>query len=200
MDDDKRRRHDLFNLTGLPVVCAANLYFLSTGSGERIQFILFFIYMMVDSFWVWTVPESVASASTILIHHVVVSAVWLIPFYLRNASLVRYSSYGPLVEINTFFLIARRNFKDSVLLQFMFFASWIVLRVLFYPYILIHFVAFIAIDNEHMNVAREPLYVVTAIAILGTMLLLNTMNAKWSYDLFRKTFSRSPKDNNNKFL
>ena len=155
---------------------------------------------MVVSFWVWAVPESVASASTILTHHVVVSVVWLIPFYLGNDTLIRYSSYGPLVEINTFFLIARRNFKDSILLQFMFFASWIALRILFYPYILYHFVAFIVINNEHMNITKEPLYVVTAIAILGTMLLLNTMNTKWSYDLFRKTFSRSPKDYNNKFL
>jgi hypothetical protein len=173
---------------------------LYTGTGERVQFILFFIYMLIDSIWVWTVPDSVASASTILIHHVVVSVVWLVPFYLGNDTLIRYSSYGPLVEINTFFLIARRNFKDSLLLQVMFFASWIGLRILFYPYILVHFVWFIAISNEHMSVTKEPLYVVTAVAILGTMLLLNAMNAKWSYDLFRKTFSRSPKDHNNKFL
>ena len=146
--------------------------------------------MGIDSIWVWLVPESVASPSTILSHHLVVLLVWIVPHYQGNPTLIRYSSFGPLVEINTWCLIARRNVRDSVFLQFLFYASWIGLRIIFYPVILYDFSLLMITSlstTSHVDTSGAYFHV-SGLLILATMVFLNGLNAKWSFDLFKKVF------------
>ena len=203
MDDVKRKRHDAFNLVCLPFVIFFNLWFLADPTSkvaEYGQFGLFFAYMVVDSLWVYLVPDSVASPGTILAHHYVVLFVWIVPFFQGSRTLIQYSSYGPLVEINTFCLIARRNVQRFELLQAGFYVSWVGLRVLFYPYVLYHYVAFLRQCAEGSPPcaaeSAASFFYPTAALILAVMLFLNTLNAKWTYDLYHKTF----KNKENKFL
>ena len=203
LDDAKRKRHDAFNLVCLPFVIFFNLWFLvdpTSTVAEYGQFLLFFAYMAVDSVWVYLVPDSVASAGTILAHHYVVLFVWIVPFFQGSRTLIQYSSYGPLVEINTFCLIARRNVQRFELLQAGFFISWVGLRVLFYPYVLYHYVIFLLQCTPPSMVAEssQPYFYPTAALILAVMLFLNTLNAKWTYDLYKKTFVKTATEN--KFL
>ena len=211
MNDKRRREHDLFNLFGLPLVIISNLWFLWTGDqiAAKFQFITFMLYMGIDSIWVWCVPDSVASPSTILSHHLVVLLVWFVPHYQGNPVLIRYSSFGPLVEINTLCLIARRNVRDSIFLQFLFYASWIGLRIFFYPVILYDFSLLMWTSwssTTHVDTSGAYFHA-TGLLILATMLFLNVLNAKWSYDLFKKVFlvkkmiaGTSTANKDNKFL
>ena len=205
MNDNRRRQHDLFNMLVLPLVIISNVLFLWTGNYEMIQFITFMLYMGIDSIWVWLVPDSVASPSTILQHHLVVLLVWIVPHYQGNPTLIRYSSFGPLVEINTWCLISRRNVRDSVVLQFLFYASWIGLRIIFYPVILYDFSSLMVtswLSPSQIDTSGAYFYV-SGMLIWSTMVFLNVLNTKLSYDLFKKVFQVkkiSSHSKDNKFL
>lgn len=118
-------RHDYFNLVVLPVVCVASVYYLGVDrSAYSLQYHAFLWYTIVDTVWLSILPNSVASPVAIIAHHIVCLVGWNIPQLceLRYAELL---SLGPLVEINTWLLIARRNFKDARVINILFYITWI---------------------------------------------------------------------------
>lgn len=174
-------RHDYFNLAVLPVVCAASIYYLVVDrSAYALQYYVFLWYMVVDTLWLVILPNSVASPATIIAHHVVCLIGWNIPMMCEN----RYAevlSLGPLVEINTWLLIARRNYKDAHLLNTFFHITWVGFRLIMYPIILIMFV------GQYVEESREfETWIHVGLAVLLLMLGINLLNAKWSIDLFAK--------------
>lgn len=97
------------------------------------------------------------------------------------------------VELNTWFLIARRVLylrKDTVPTMFRdfvdraFYASWIVIRVFAYNWLLYRFI----FDFHQRIVDNETLAVPSV--FLGTQIALNLMNLKWTYDLFLPIIKR----------
>jgi TLC domain len=185
--NDPAYLHDVFNLYILPIVNATNVgYFLYD---SEVTFILLFyaflFYMVIDTVWVLVQPKSVGSPVTIVVHHVVCLLGWLLPyFYARK--LFRWTSAGLLVELNTFLLIARRVWGRPLFMEVLFYTSWVGFRIIMYPYVLYLFVF------EYLEfTAKEATgnYINTALLILVIIILLNMLNFKWSYDLFKRSLS-----------
>ena len=109
-------RHDAFNILALPVVCTLNVLYLLTESENflRLQFFSFLLYLSTDTLWVLIKPESVASPLTIIIHHIVCLYAWVDP-YIYAPEFSKWISAMLLVEINTFLLIAKRDWPERIM-------------------------------------------------------------------------------------
>jgi hypothetical protein len=120
------RLHDLFNLSVLPIICASNFLYLVLREDFYLwaQFSIFTVYLMADSIWVLFRPLSVASPSTILIHHTVCLIGWTIQ-HISDPSLSQWTSLGLLAEINAIFLIGRRYWGRTRVIQTFFYSTWI---------------------------------------------------------------------------
>ena len=138
----------------------------------------FSAYILADTIWVVVKPRCVASPTTIVVHHVVVQ-VGLITLLYMEPSLARLCGCGGMIEVNTFFLIARRNFRDSKIISFFFWLSWIPVRCIMGPFL----------SGSILFALRKQMpleeYVSATIMLLIT-LALNILNFKWTYDLFKK--------------
>jgi hypothetical protein len=175
-------RHDVFNLIMLPIVCAVNLAYLTWGDAYYYpEYVVFLLYLIVDTLWLIVIPASVASPVTIIAHHLVCMVGWNIPIF----SELRYCdwlSLGLLVEINTWFLIARRNTSQrSTFLQAMFYITWVALRMVLFPVVLVLFLGVYLAESAFMGT-----YTHAGLLVLCLMVLLNALNAKWTWDLFAK--------------
>lgn len=181
------RLHDLFNLLALPIICSSNIRYLILRDESCLwtQFFLFTGYLIADTIWVLLRPSSVASPSTIIIHHVVCLLGWIIP-HLSDPSLSLWTSLGLLVEINTFFLIGRRYWGRTRILQILFYSSWIFLRMMMFPYVLY---LFIFKYFDYTSSKSQGKLINTGLLILLIMVFLNFLNMKWTWDLFVKTRS-----------
>ncbi|KAJ1420236.1 hypothetical protein B484DRAFT_453160 [Ochromonadaceae sp. CCMP2298] len=178
-------RHDWFNLTLLPPVLYLNIYYLlvDRGTYER-QFHAFFGYLLLDTLWLLLIPQSVASPITIILHHLVCLVGWSVPQFNGNLY-AEYLSLGVVVEVNTWLLIARRNFKQSWLLNYLFFASWVAIRLVMYPVVLVLF-ASQYVHSQTSTHWAQPWD--SRLLVVLLMVLINALNFQWSADLLRKTF------------
>jgi hypothetical protein len=185
-------RHDLFNLTVLPLICIYTAYYLCwctpADSGRDVftacEYYLFTMYLLVDIVWLALIPNSVASPATIIGHHTVCLVGWWIPYHQRDMSCFRLFSSCLIVEVNTWLLIARRTFRNSAVLNTMFYFSWIAIRVFYCPsvlcrYALEHYEDIVEVDTGSVRSVLTKL-------VLSVMLCLCTLNLKWTYDLFSK--------------
>lgn len=176
-------RHDVFNLVLVPVVVLYNILYLSNTSNQiysHLQYIVFFAYLILDILFVLAVPRCVASPRTIVIHHIIVILGWSL--MLVDSTFYSWISLGMLVEINTWFHVARRNWRSSLVIQILFFVSWFLLRNVLYPVVLILFTSvYIQYCTEHNSIINSGL--ICWILIV----LLNYLNAQWTYDLTKKT-------------
>lgn len=174
--------HDYFNLLTIPFICAATVYFLYTNE-ERcfwISYFVFLSYIAIDTIWVIIIPQSVASPATIIIHHIITILGWNIPVF-NGFRYTRLSNSLLLVEFNTWFLIARRNFRESNFLNAMFLATWIALRLIMYPVLLVNFVPYYIQDSTDFGT-----YINSGVFVLVIVGSLTALNMKWSFDLFMK--------------
>ena len=189
---DWHKKHDAFNLIVLPFVSGTNILYLTSGKDSMLwlQFYLFALYLLFDTLWVTVRPQSVASPATIIFHHLICLIGWIVPHY-SDPSLSMWTSLGLAVEINTFFLIARRYFGRTLPLQVAFYSTWIILRLLLYPVVLYFFV-FKYI--EYSMKENQGNFLNTGLFVLSTMIFLNMLNLKWSCDLFLKSQSLIKKD------
>lgn len=129
---DQVKVHDYFNLVALSFLNICNAHYLYTGAGFPFFWTASMCYFLLDILYVGMYPGSIKSPVVILSHHVVTSLAMLVPY--------SYPEYEPmmgwcmLVEFNTLMLIARRNFHSKVL-DALFYVSWVVLRNIWYPYL-----------------------------------------------------------------
>ena len=201
---DWHRRHDLFNLLTLPFICGVNLLYLTTNALYIsdmllwLQFYLFALYLILDTVWVVVRPQSVSSPSTIISHHIVCLIGWIVP-QMSDVYLSRWTSLGLVVEINTFFLIARRYFHRPLFLQIMFYTTWILFRVIMFPIVLYYF-SFKYVEYSVSSHHGDGNYFNTGLFVLVTMIFLNILNFKWSWDLFFKPQGLRRKDSHSRGL
>lgn len=185
-------RHDLFNLTVLPLICIYTAYYLcwcaSDDSGRDVytafEYYLFTMYLVVDIVWLALIPSSVASPVTIIAHHIVCLVGWWIPYHQRDMSCFRLFSSCLIVEMNTWLLIARRTFRNSAALNTMFYFSWIAIRVVYCPSVLCRY----ALEHyeDIVDVHTGSVHSVLTKLVVSVMLCLSTLNLKWTFDLFSK--------------
>jgi hypothetical protein len=70
---------------------------------------LFIVYVLADFVWILVQPATLPSLhSLILGHHVV--TILLLTFPLRHPDFAHFTCWDGLTELNTFFLVARRQF------------------------------------------------------------------------------------------
>ena len=125
--------HDVVNLGLIPVVALGTIL----GILGKVDPVLvsqgFLLYVLIDFVWLVVQPEAVPSLpNVILLHHVV--TVVLLYFPLRYNELGIYTCIDGLCEINTFFLIARRQWprlKD--LMDLLYWLTFIPSRTICYP-------------------------------------------------------------------
>lgn len=172
------RIHDYFNLFALPLVCLCSLNYLAFDSSTYyFQYFVFFFYMVFDLIWLMLIPQSVASPLVIIAHHIICMLGWNIPI-MYNLKYSKLFAVGVLVEFNTWLLIARRNFKESYILNFLFYITWVLIRVMAFPLLMLaQLIQYYKYTTKAQN---EDL------AVLIIMMLINCLNAKWSLDLLLK--------------
>jgi len=190
--------HDLFNLVNLPLVVLTNVLYLLDTSSERFYYLqqfLFNAYLIADTIWLLLKPDSVASASSVLPHHVICIIGWNVPlldkllaFYRGlpqpSPEYARFTCSGALVEINTFLLIARRNWRSNNLIEFLFYFSWFAIRCLFYPYNLLF-----KLYPDYFRLAYyQKSYINVQFFIVLMFTPLNVLNLRWTIDLVKRNF------------
>ena len=192
--------HDMFNLLALPIVIATYLSYLGL-SWEREEALhhlarealhhtylyTFFGYIIIDFIWIILWPKCVASPKVILAHHIVV----LLGLYgMFNIDIMNIGCHGTLIEVNTFFLILKRQYHVKAgnkctptpiktgergtptpiknIIDFLFYFTWITCRICPSLFVLYNF----SITNHTMS------------TIL--IIILNALNLKWTFDLITK--------------
>ena len=169
-DDWARDSHDFFNLIVLLPIIVLNLMnwnweiLLNLSKKQHLEdawtdewFDLFYwstlSYFIADLMWIIIIPNSVKSPGVILKHHIFSMIYLLIPYYRPQRRWCMGACMS--VELNTWFLIARRVFNKqgfppwtvnlsfvSFRLKFIsicFYVTWFTLRVILYPFLMVQF-------------------------------------------------------------
>ena len=203
--------HDMFNIfaiLGIIVLDFQYLYYAtewskigtsSLGSDyNQMGFNLlstFSIYMLIDTIWIALQPKCVLSNPTALIVHHIASFVFLsVPFFEKQ-----FQWHGALnlfVEVNTFFLILRRQASPKSLIynifDYCFLSTWIFLRLVIFPVLVVFF------SYEYRRFTQyDSEGVWWNIMLLAPILqsILTLLGFKWTYDMSIKIASKSAKMN-----
>lgn len=129
--------HDQTNLVALPILCALCVAGLADLVDCWNITVAFTAYIVFDLLWILIVPESLPRFPLIItVHHLITLA--LLSHPLRYPHDARFTCLDGLVEISTFFLIARRHCKGllSKLCNWLYWGTTIALRFMLQPYLL----------------------------------------------------------------
>jgi len=164
-----------------------------TGAWFDMFFQITALYFIIDLAWIWVLPKSVNSPGTIIKHHIATLLYLIIPF--------RYPEYRWFmgacmsVEINTWFLIARRVFNKQgfppwvidlpfsisirvKIISVFFYLTWIGTRCALYPMLWFEFYNI----WERLTEQTGTVFNLFAIVLsLHTVFVI--LNFKWTYDL-----------------
>jgi len=152
-------------------------------------------YFILDMIWVVVLPHCVKSPGVILKHHLATVGYIFIPYlrpehgWLMGACMI--------VEVNTWFLIARRALNKrgdrmftsgvslwksarTLAISSCFYITWFVIRLVIYPYLLV------VIMREWMKESEKvgtPLNIIAVTPLMQLVFIF--LNIKWTVDLFR---------------
>ena len=208
-EDWARDTHDFFNLIVLLPIIVLNVMnwnwdlLLNLGKKQTIAdawtgewFGVFFMttwaYFAADLIWVLLVPNCVKSPMVIIQHHIATMLYLLIPHYRPECHWIMGVCLS--VEINTWFLIARRVFNKQgfppwiidlsivsirlKLISVCFYVTWFTIRVFIYPCLLVHLVKRYLDESwrcgTYANIDLIPPLMQAVFCVL---------NLKWTYDL-----------------
>eukprot|EP00339_Tiarina_fusa_P023123 CAMPEP_0117011752 /NCGR_PEP_ID=MMETSP0472-20121206/10043_1 /TAXON_ID=693140 ORGANISM="Tiarina fusus, Strain LIS" /NCGR_SAMPLE_ID=MMETSP0472 /ASSEMBLY_ACC=CAM_ASM_000603 /LENGTH=346 /DNA_ID=CAMNT_0004714657 /DNA_START=128 /DNA_END=1168 /DNA_ORIENTATION=+ len=167
-----------------------------TGDRFHVFFFTVYLYFICDLSWVIAMPNCVKSPATIYQHHVVTMLYLLVPWYRPHLRWCMGACMS--VELNTWFLIARRVFNKkgispwinidlfsfvSIRVKFIsmgFYSTWIVIRCIVYPVMLVYLTkcwwsASMASGNPFNLELVNP--------VMQSVFCL--LNFKWTYDLIK---------------
>ncbi|KAI3425329.1 hypothetical protein D9Q98_009093 [Chlorella vulgaris] len=127
--------HDWVNLVLVPIIGLMTIAGLSGQLDPSHVTHAFLAYVLGDFVWVALQPEAVPSLPTVILaHHVVTFVLLCVP--LRHPHLHWYTCVDGLVELNTFFLIARRQWHSRAarkLFSWLYWSSFLTMRMVLYP-------------------------------------------------------------------
>jgi len=207
--------HDWFNLVALvpviifnfanfscpdPFFCGipsgkASLPSLWTGQLWEAFWWTTFAYFAIDLLFVISLPNCVRSPRVIIGHHVATILYIMVP--KRQPKFAWLMGCCMTVEVNTWFLIARRSFNKLgekpftpgvsllkslrlALVSVSFYVSWFAIRIAFYPFL---FISIVAEWYHHWGEVGTPFNSLLMTPII--QLILMCMNFKWTVDLLR---------------
>jgi hypothetical protein len=152
-------------------------------------------YFIIDLLWVVVIPRSVKIPMTIIKHHIATILYLQIPYFVPSTRFL----FGVLmsVEINTWCLIARRVFNKqgfppwTINLPFMvsirvklisicFYITWISIRCLLYPYVLLVFYKMATAKGGNYLNEKERMALAIGVCLHAVFCYLN---ACWTIDL-----------------
>jgi len=217
--------HDWFNLVALLPVIALNLKNWSCsiilGCGHwsvegkyavtkiwHGEFFLAFwwttlAYLIVDILFVLLLPQCVRSPKVIVQHHVATIGYIFIPLFRPQYGWLMGACM--IVEVNTWFLIARRSFNKRgdkpfttgvpviksfrmLIVSSCFYVTWFVIRLGFYPYLLVVIVQEWLFETKRVG---TPLNLIAITPVFQCIFIF--LNIKWTIDLLRsKLKSQGP--------
>jgi len=222
----RRDVHDWFNLVILVPIVALNVVnwdwkIISTlkmthpeqvWHGEYFHefWYLTVFYFVVDLLWVTLIPGTVRSPMTIIIHHSIVILYVMIPYQYPALGWCMGACMS--VELNTWFLIARRVLNSKGVNPWRtfeevtgcsgdmgeiaglkikgtsigFYITWVSIRLILYPALIVPF-AKTYIDNSLAMGTYVNLIVVAPVIQVA----LTCLNIKWSIDLFRSKMKKA---------
>jgi len=209
-DDMARDLHDFFNLIILVPIIVLNIL---NWNWEKLMncnlqdgfpthawhgdffhafFLVTTLYFIADLIWILVCPRCVKSPLVIVQHHVATLLYISIPYHFQQ---VRWAmGVCMMVEINTWFLIARRMFNHQgfppwkidlpyvvsirvKLISICFYISWIVIRVIVYPVIMLPYWRM----YRDKSVMWGQFNVMTLCLVMHTLFCV--LNLKWTSDL-----------------
>lgn len=168
--------HDRVNLCLLPVLGACTVAGLLGLLDTYVVSQLFTLYIVADFLWLLAVPEAVPSLpNVILLHHVV--TIGLLIFPLRHPALGVFTCWDGLCEINTFFLIARRQWRSwRSVFSAAYWGTFFPMRIAIYPWMLVEFYKAMHGRYALWELAVVCTCQVVLIAFNFALLWLSTMN------------------------
>jgi len=149
-------------------------------------------YFVLDLLWVCIIPRCVKSPTTIIQHHIATLLYLLVPFLLPEFQC--YMGVCMSVEVNTWFLIARRVFNKQgfepwminlpylfsvrvKLISIFFYITWVTTRCIIYPMMMIRYY------ELYMMRFRKgsTINIMLMVAIIHSIFCI--LNARWTWDL-----------------
>jgi len=149
-----------------------------TDRGFDVFFTSAMVYFLLDIIFVGVYPQSVKSPVVILTHHIITALYMLIPFNYPQYHWCM--AYCMLVEINTWLLIARRVLGGKVT-EALFYISWVVLRNIWYPYLIWAFYKEWVTETEKSGTMWNPILITPVMQAC-----LTGLNYHWTLQLVFK--------------
>lgn len=164
-----------------------------TGDWFEAFFFVTALYFVLDLMWIIFLPKCVSSPAVILQHHLAALVYIMVPYFAEEAQWGMGACMS--VEINTWFLIARRVFNKQgfspwvidlpplfslkvKLISILFYTTWIFVRCYLYPLLWFEFHSMWQQRSKQYGTK----YNLFAISLpLHTILCI--LNLKWTYDL-----------------
>jgi hypothetical protein len=205
--DIARDRHDIFNIVALPIPVFFMLlnwdygrFFSWEYSAAESWTAKYFmemwaatmLYFAADLTWVARVPICVKSPGVIIKHHLAALVYLWGPIIWPNHSW--FMGVIISVEVNTWFLIARRVLykRREIIPQFAmdvvsvgFYVSWIVVRIIVFPLIL-----YIMLVMAHERITTTKSWMHGELPFIPLHGFFCLLNLKWSHDLFKPIIKR----------
>ncbi|KAL4431312.1 hypothetical protein ABPG75_006568 [Micractinium tetrahymenae] len=159
--------HDQVNLLLLPILGGLTIAGLTGHVAPELVTHLFLGYVLADMAWVFLIPDAVPSLpGVILLHHFVTACLLCIP--LRYPHLHTYTCIDGLVELNTFFLIARRQCHSlRKFFSLAYWGSFVPMRLVVYP-------ALVPVFLSEMRAARAGWW--DTLVCVGAQVVLTCFN------------------------
>jgi hypothetical protein len=193
--------HDIFNICALSIITGIDILYVylsteyskigTSAIGEdqkglfKIFFILFSCYLTVDTVWLLVVNNcTITSKGPIVIHHILTGCYLMIPYL--DGQFAWHFGVTLLVEFNTLLLTMKLNVaKDSslyMILNTLFYISWLGLRVIGFPILVIFYC------KEYSRYTLEVGYWYNMVIWAPIFqLMITALSYKWTYDMIKKT-------------
>lgn len=128
--------HDQVNLVLLPTLGVAAIAGLAGVIDPWAVTVFLTIYIVADLIWIAIEPTCLPSLPKVIMAHHVVTLV-LLSFPLRYPEFGLYTCLDGLAEVNTYFLIARRQYKQwATVCDVLYWATFVPFRIVLYPALL----------------------------------------------------------------
>lgn len=128
--------HDQVNLVLLPALGVAAIAGLAGVVDPWAVTIFLTTYIVADLVWIAIEPTCLPSLPKVIMAHHVVTLV-LLSFPLRYPEFGLYTCLDGLAEVNTYFLIARRQYKQwATVCDVLYWATFVPFRIVLYPALL----------------------------------------------------------------
>lgn len=154
-----------------------------------------FAYFVIDALWMVLLPMCVRSPDVIIKHHIATLAYIFIPY--NHPRFAWFMGANMIVEVNTWFLIARRSFNKNgdkmfsqgvpltkslrlLAVSSCFYVSWFVIRLGLYPLLL---VLMVQAWWDYSSEVGSYLNIIGVTPVMQCIFIF--LNVKWTIDLIR---------------